>query len=85
MVRDYTDYLHDLAETVNTAEGFVAKMKFSEFRKDEKTVYATIRALEVMGEAVKRIPQKFRTQHPEIPWREIAGMGGRSDPRLFRS
>jgi len=30
-----------------------------------------------MGEAVKRLSMEFRTQHPEIPWRSIAGMRDR--------
>jgi uncharacterized protein with HEPN domain len=28
----------------------------------------------IIGEATKRISSEFRTQHPEIPWREMAGM-----------
>ncbi len=40
----------------------------------EKTVFAVIRAIEVIGEAVKRMPMDFRTKFPDIPWRDIAGM-----------
>jgi uncharacterized protein with HEPN domain len=31
----------------------------------------------VIGEAVKRLSQDFRTRHPEIPWTLIAGMRGK--------
>lgn len=32
------------------------------------------RAIEIIGEAVKRIPDSVRSQYPNIPWRDIAGM-----------
>lgn len=35
---------------------------------------AVLRNLEVIGEAVKRISPELRQQHPQIPWRRIAGM-----------
>jgi uncharacterized protein with HEPN domain len=33
-----------------------------------------IRALEIVGEATKRIPQSVRDSYPEVPWRQMAGM-----------
>lgn len=35
---------------------------------------AFVRSLEVIGEAVKKIPQEIRSQYPQISWRDIAGM-----------
>lgn len=49
-------------------------MDFETFIKDRKTVNAVIRSLEVMGEAVKRIPDEIRSRYSEIPWKYIAGM-----------
>jgi uncharacterized protein with HEPN domain len=37
-------------------------------------VFAVSRAIEIIGEAVKRIPDSVRHQYPDIPWRDIAGM-----------
>ena len=34
---------------------------------------AVIRNFEVIGEAVKRLPDEYRSQHPKIPWRLMAG------------
>jgi uncharacterized protein with HEPN domain len=31
------------------------------------------RFLEIVGEGVKRLPMDLRLQHPEVPWKEIAG------------
>jgi uncharacterized protein with HEPN domain len=49
-------------------------MEYDQFFEDEKSKYAVMRALEVIGEAARKIPENVRDSAPEIPWREIAGM-----------
>jgi uncharacterized protein with HEPN domain len=44
------------------------------FLRDRKTQDAVIRNLEVVGEAVKNLSQQFRDQHPQVPWKRVAGM-----------
>ena len=46
-------------------------MTYEQFSADEKTVYAVIRAIEVIGEATKNIPEPVRRTQPAVPWREI--------------
>ena len=49
-------------------------MTLAQFRKDRKTVDAVLRNLEVIGEAVKKLPADFRRNHPEVEWKKIAGL-----------
>ena len=44
------------------------------FLKDVKTQSAVLHQLLLIGEAVKRLSDKLRTQYPNVPWAKIAGM-----------
>jgi uncharacterized protein with HEPN domain len=52
-------------------------LTFERFNADETLRRAFVRSLEVIGEAVKKLPTEFRAQHPEVEWRQIAGMRDR--------
>lgn len=56
------------------ARSFVAGMTAQAFAADRKTQYAVLRALEVIGEAAKRVPPEVQDRFPDIPWRQIIGM-----------
>ncbi len=71
--RLYLDYLRDILENSEKSVGFIAGMTRDDFLKDEKTVFAVIRAIEIIGEATKKIPANIREKYPEIPWREMTG------------
>ncbi len=74
MKREVGDYIEDVIEAMNNALEFIKDMSYDQFVKDTKTVYAVVRAIEIMGEAVKNIPEEVRRKYPDIPWRGIAGM-----------
>ena len=74
MTREYSDYLKDIVNAMMKAETFIENMTYEEFVQDDKTVYAVIRAIEIIGEAVKQVPDSMREKHSEIPWKSMAGM-----------
>lgn len=59
---------------MSKTQKFTYGMDFRKFTKDEKTVFAVTRAIEIIGEAVKKIPSSVRKQYPQVPWKEMAGM-----------
>jgi uncharacterized protein with HEPN domain len=67
------DALHAAEKIVVFCQG----MDKAAFLKDDKTQAAVLHQLMVLGEAVKRISDDFRTHHAEIPWKDIAGMRDR--------
>ena len=72
--RSYLDYLEDILDAIEKAEQFIQGMTYEQFAEDAKTVFAVIRALEIIGEATKQLPQSVRGRYPKVPWREMAGI-----------
>ncbi|MEM2914433.1 MAG: DUF86 domain-containing protein [Candidatus Bathyarchaeia archaeon] len=74
MKREFLDYVEDIIGAMEDALSFVEGMDYDDFAKNKRTLYAVIRAIEVIGEAVKKIPISVRKRYPEIPWKDMAGM-----------
>jgi len=72
--RAYSDFLNDIYDAINKGISFINKMSYEEFKEDEKTQFALIRVIEILGEASKKIPSEIKSQNPSIPWREMSGM-----------
>lgn len=74
MKRNITVYIKDVLENIKHAETFTEDVTYEEFIKDKKTSYAVVRCIEIMGEAVKNIPDDVREKYPDIPWKKMAGI-----------
>jgi len=74
MKREIGDFIEDIIDAMNKALKFVDGVSYEEFAKDDKTIFAVIRAIEIIGESVKNIPEDTRKECPEIPWNGMAGM-----------
>jgi uncharacterized protein with HEPN domain len=72
--RTYADYLRDILDAVEKVGKFTEGISFEQFAADDRTNFAVIRALEVVGEATKRIPPVIREQYSYVPWSEMARM-----------
>ena len=77
------DFLQGMVNYAEDATNFVVDMDFATFEQDKRTSYAVVRAVEVIGEAAKNIPQPLKDQYPHVPWRSIAGMRDKVIHRYF--
>jgi uncharacterized protein with HEPN domain len=66
--------LKHIIEKINDIESSTAKISEKDFKEDKDIVDAIIRRLEVIGEAAKNISIKTKKEHPEIEWKQIAGL-----------
>jgi len=75
--RDVGVLLEDILSAIDKISRFITGVELKKFIKDEKTVDAVVRNLEIIGEAARQIPSEFASQHPEIPWPHIIGLRNR--------
>lgn len=69
MKRDYLVYVEDILDAMQKAELLLEDVPYEQFESDFRIHFAVVRALEIVGEASKRLPQSWRNQYPEIPWK----------------
>ncbi|PDM25920.1 hypothetical protein CP083_06615 [Candidatus Bathyarchaeota archaeon B24-2] len=74
MQRDPKVYLRDILRAIEKIKRYTKKLEFDDFLKKEIVQDAVIRNLEIIGEAVKKIPEDIKRKHREMEWRKIAGL-----------
>jgi uncharacterized protein with HEPN domain len=84
MMRDPLVYIDDILDAMEKAEAFTAGIDYARFEDDVRTVYAVIRALEIIGEAVKRLPADFREGIPPYPGKRWQGCGIKSSTAMMK-
>ena len=74
MKRDLILFVQDILEQIELIENSTINISKSRFLSDKLTVDATVRRLEVIGEAAKNISDSFRAKYPKVPWKKITGL-----------
>ena len=77
MSRNYNLYLQDIVPATDRIASYIEGVTCSEFETDQMRIDAVIRNLQIIGEAVKRIPDSIREGYPSVPWHNIAGLRNR--------
>lgn len=66
-----------MLDALAEVERFTQSLTVDQFREDRLVLFATVRALEIVGEAANSVTQATRDAHPHIPWRLIVDMRNR--------
>ena len=74
MPRDFSVYLDDILKSISNIEEYIDDYSFEQFVEDKKTVDAVLRNLEIIGEAVKKVPEDVKSLWNNIEWRKISGL-----------
>ena len=72
--RPLSQVLQDILEAITYLETFMDRVSLEEFEANPEKLFAVVKALEIVGEAVKKIPDDIRSQYPLILWKDVAGM-----------
>jgi len=74
MRKEIKVYLEDILESIAKIEEYTRDLTLEGFEESSEHQDAVIRRLEIIGEAVKKLPTDLRGKYPDIPWQQIAGM-----------
>ena len=69
--RGYRLYLPDVVDSLLAIDSYLVGVNYEMFAADRKTYSATLRELEIIGEAVSKVPDGVKSRYPEINWRLI--------------
>ena len=74
MKKDPKVLIEHILECIELIKDYIKGVNKAKFFKSQQLQDAVMRRIEIMGEAVKNIPQQIKDRYPDIPWRRIAGM-----------
>ena len=70
-------YLGHILEAITKIKHYTGGMDEADFLGNELVKDAVVRNIEIIGEAVKNLPEDFTEKHKDVPWKDIAGMRDR--------
>jgi len=74
MAKDYKILISHILDCIEKIEEYTKGISKEEFLKSTQIQDAVMRRIEIIGEAVKNIPQEIKVRYPDIPWKRTAGM-----------
>ena len=72
--RPWHERVEDIIAAIERIQTYTASLGFDAFMRDQRTIDAVIRNLEVIGEASGHVPPAVQQRHPSVPWREMRAM-----------
>jgi uncharacterized protein with HEPN domain len=75
--REWRFYVDDMIAFADKVQAYTNELDQSGFVADARTYDATLRNLELIGEAATHVPDDVRTAHPDVAWRLIVATRNR--------
>ena len=75
--RDPQILLEDVRLAISKIERYIVGLSHDQFLADDLRKDAVARNLEIIGEAVRQMPDAFKQSHANVPWAQIAGLRNR--------
>lgn len=69
MTRTIRDYVDDILAAMSKAQKYLQDVSYDDFLKNDEKQNATVRVIEVIGEAVGNNPQQIQEKYPDVPWK----------------
>lgn len=66
--------LEDILEYSNNVLKIIEDVDFEEFKNNILIYFATMKNIEIVGEAAYMLTKEFKASHKEIPWKQVEGM-----------
>ena len=74
MRKDPRTFLEHILESIRLAKDYASGLSREALSESRQAQDAIVRRIEIIGEAVKNLPQEIKTRHPEVPSSEMARM-----------
>ena len=70
MTRNIRVYIEDILDSITKIQQYTQTIDEQDFLTNTQLQDAVLKRLEIIGEAVKHIPQAFKDRYPDIPWKK---------------
>ncbi len=74
MKKDNLVFVLHIRDSINKILQYTKNISHDEFKNNTMIQDAVIRQIEIIGEASKNLPEEFRNQYEDIPWKRMIGM-----------
>jgi uncharacterized protein with HEPN domain len=75
MVRDSRHFAQDILDAIDVVHRAIRDKSFSDFESEEMLRFGLERAIEIISEASRHIPEDFKAMRAEVPWQQIKAIG----------
>ena len=73
-MKDSLVYLQHILDSIEKIEKYLKEASFDNFTQNEMMIGATVRELEIIGEAATKIDKVIKEKYKDVPWNEMIGM-----------